>query len=93
MQLEFEKYKLIIELLNEAYSIDKLEGVFNTLEEAEIEVRKCSCCNKLMVEGYVIHGGESYYCSDECLEKNMIRAEFKELYDNGDGDSYYTQWD
>lgn len=93
MQIEFEKYKLIIELLNKAYSNENLNDIFNTLEEAEIEVRKCSSCNKLMVEGYVIENGESYYCDDQCLEKNMSREEFEELYDDGDGDSYYTQWD
>lgn len=93
MQIEFDKYKLIIELLSDAYSRDKLEEIYNTLEEAEIEIRQCSDCNKLMVEGYVIENGESYYCSDKCLENNMSRAEFEELYDVGDGDSYYTQWD
>ena len=33
-----------------------------------------------------------YYCSDECLEKNMTREEFEELYDGGEGDSYWTEW-
>lgn len=93
MQIEFEKYKIIIELFNESYNKEQLNDIFKVLEEAEIEVRKCSNCNKLMVEGYVIDNGESYYCSDECLERNMSREEFEQLYKDGEGDSYFTQWD
>ena len=37
--------------------------------------------------------GEEYYCSDECLHKNITKKEFLELYDKGNGDSYYTEWE
>lgn len=56
-------------------------------------VRKCSQCGKEMNEGYCIHDVEVYYCSDECLEQNMTHEEFLELYANGEGDSYYTEWE
>lgn len=93
MKLEFEKYKFIIELLNEVTEQEKLNDIFNKLEEAEIEIRQCSNCSRLMVEGYVIENGEEYYCCDKCLESNMTREEFEELYKEGEGDSYFTQWD
>jgi hypothetical protein len=46
-----------------------------------------------MNEGYVIGGGSEHYCSDYCLHKHVTHEEFLELYDDGDGDSYYTEWE
>lgn len=46
-----------------------------------------------MVAGYCIEGGSAYYCSDECLHANLTEKEYLELYDNGEGDSYYTEWE
>jgi len=52
----------------------------------------CECGNK-MYEGYCIENGFAYYCNDGCLEKNMTREEYENLYDDGNGDSYWTQWE
>lgn len=57
------------------------------------EYRICWECGKKMYEGYCIEGGLFYYCSDECLEENMTMSEYEELYNDGDGDSYWTEWD
>lgn len=56
-------------------------------------IRKCSECGKEMKEGYCIANGEDYYCSEKCLLKNMTQEEFDKLYDDGDGDSYWTEWE
>ncbi len=56
-------------------------------------MRKCSECNKVMYSGYCINGGEEYYCSDECLRKHYTEEEYLEMYDDGDGDSYWTEWE
>lgn len=94
MKIEFEKYKTIIETFNKVITDEgKLDEIINILEEADINIRQCSSCNKLMVEGYVIENGEEYYCCDKCLESNMTREEFEELYNDGEGDSYFTQWE
>lgn len=53
----------------------------------------CSECHKKMMAGYCIEGGDKYYCSDECLHKRYTEQEYLKLYDNGDGDSYWTEWD
>lgn len=58
----------------------------------EIEPRICNECGKEMWEGYCIDNGLEYYCSEECLHKNISEEEFEELYDNGNGDSYWTEW-
>jgi hypothetical protein len=55
--------------------------------------RSCSHCGKEMSEGYCINGGEEYYCSDDCLHTKMTQEEYLELYDEGNGDSYWTTWE
>lgn len=55
--------------------------------------RICDHCKKEMNEGYCINDGQEYYCSKECLDQHYTEEEFSELYDDGNGDSYYTEWD
>ena len=57
-----------------------------------IHARTCTACGAGMNEGYVIESRE-WYCSDECLHKHVTPEEFLELYDDGDGDSYWTEWE
>ena len=57
------------------------------------EYRTCSECGKQMSAGYVIDGGMEYFCSDECLHKHYTDEEYLEMYDEGNGDSYWTEWD
>ena len=64
------------------------------LVEVDLENKRiCSHCGKEMSEGYCINGGEEYYCSDDCLHEHMTQEEYLELYDDGNGDSYYTEWE
>ena len=65
------------------------EQIENYAEEKDIRV--CSECGRLMDMGYNI-GDAEYYCSDECLTKHMSYDEYLELYDEGNGDSYWTEW-
>lgn len=55
--------------------------------------RICSECGEPMDEGYCIENGMEYYCSDECLHKHYTEKEWLEMYDNGNSDSYWTQWE
>ena len=53
----------------------------------------CDECGTPMNEGYVVFGGEQYYCKDECLHKHYTKEEWEnEMYDD-DGDSYWTEWE
>jgi len=56
-------------------------------------MRICSECRKKMNEGYCIDSGLEYYCSDECLHKHYTEEEYLEMYDEGNGDSYWTEWE
>lgn len=62
-------------------------------EMKEVYKRFCSECNKQMNEGYCINDGLEYYCSDECLHKHYTEEEYLQMYDNGNGDSYWTVWE
>ena len=63
--------------------------------------QQCTECRKGMNEGYVIEGGMEYYCSDECLHKNVTPDEFSEFYigniddddEIGDIQIYWTEWE
>jgi len=56
--------------------------------EVAQEYRRCEACNVFLTEGYVIGGGEEYYCNDH------EPPQFQALYDaDPDGDTYWTQWE
>ncbi len=55
--------------------------------------RKCDECEQGMNEGFVVNGGEEYYCSDKCLHKHYTKKEWKEMYADGETDSYWTAWE
>jgi hypothetical protein len=55
--------------------------------------RKCNECNQRMTEGYCIEGGMAYYCSDKCMHKHYSISAWSNLYNNGEGDSYWTTWE
>ena len=53
--------------------------------------RICDECGKPMIEGYVVDGCDAY-CSDGCLHKHLTDEEFKQLYNDGGGNTYWTTW-
>lgn len=46
-----------------------------------------------MKEGFVIHDGDEYFCSEKCLHTKYTPEEYDEMYDDGEGDSYYTEFE
>ena len=59
--------------------------------------RKCDKCGNGMDDGYVVYGGEEYYCSPECLHQVYTPKQWQEMYDEseeqGGNDNYWTQWE
>lgn len=55
--------------------------------------RQCTQCGSGMNDGYVIGGGGEYYCTDECLHKNVTPEEWEELTEDEDSDCYWTEWE
>ena len=63
------------------------------VDELELEhIRVCSECGKPITEGFCIEDGAEYYCSEDCLHKNLSDEEYENLYDDGRGNSYWTSW-
>jgi hypothetical protein len=85
---ENEEQTSSVSCINKEDLIKESEEWLNDLKEKRI----CSECGREMIEGYCIENGLEYYCSDECLHKNMTQEEYLELYNDGEGDSYYTEW-
>ena len=54
--------------------------------------RLCNICSKPMDEGYCIENGMEYYCSDECLHEVYDDDEWQLMYEDGNGDSYWSEW-
>lgn len=68
-------------------------NIQEAIDELDLEhSRCCSECGKPMYEGFCIENGAEYYCSEECLHKNISEEEYTKLYDDGRGDSYWTSW-
>lgn len=65
----------------------------NKMMHDENNIRRCSHCSKPMSSGYCIENGLEYYCSDECLHKHYTDEEYNSLYNDGNGDSYWTEWE
>lgn len=88
MKLEGEdKRRFMTDFLIRFASTDLLDDEFILPH-----VRFCSHCQRPMDEGYCIDNGLEYYCSDECLSHHITMSEFEALYDDGHGDSYWTDW-
>ena len=46
-----------------------------------------------MSQGFVIEGGNEYYCSEKCLYKTYSPEKYKAMYDDGEGESYWTEFE
>jgi hypothetical protein len=53
----------------------------------------CSVCGADMEQGYCVDAGLAYYCTEECLRKDYTAEQWEEMYDDGNGESYYTTWE
>jgi hypothetical protein len=74
------------------------EVILSKIDELECDnimndhIRICDECGEVMTQGYCINDGDEHYCSDECLHKHYTQDEYLEMYDDGNGDSYWTDW-
>ena len=57
-------------------------------------IRICDKCGKFFTEGVCIEGGVSYFCDKDCMNQSGITdEEFDAMYDDGEGDTYWTEWE
>jgi len=81
-----------IDKYNENYMAQSKIGFRVLLENIDEDIRECHTCGDKMYEGYCIEDGMEYYCSEECLYTKYTKEEYLDMYDNGNGSSYYTNW-
>ena len=80
------------------YSVEELASrkgdkeFWNDLEDKLDCFRMCDACGKPMLDGFIIGGGEAYYCSEECLHTVMTDEEYMELYEELGSDTFWTTW-
>lgn len=89
-------YADVFELLEEHINDDFITLKYNTMGNWYVEdeeKRHCSICGKEMNSGYYNEDEFKYYCSDECLHKDYTEEEYNKLYDNGNGNFYWTEWE
>lgn len=56
-------------------------------------VRQCTACEELMMEGYVVGGGEEYYCKPACLHTQYTQEQWQDMTDeDGEDENYWTDW-
>jgi len=85
-----EKVGMSLRQYMTGYVIDNT-NVEELVDELDLQhSRCCSECGKPMYEGFCIEDGAEYYCSEECLHKHLSEEEYNELYDDGNGNSYWT---
>lgn len=92
MRMFADVFELLEEHINDKFITLKYNPMGAWYIEEE-QTRICSECGEHMQKGYVIENGVEYYCSEECLHKNMTEEEYLELYDDGNGDTYWTEWE
>jgi len=104
---ENDEYECWIEndgqLMTEPVNTDKeydaiIETFCSYIKENGINyARICDKCGNGMNEGYIVGGGDEYYCSAECLHQVYTPKQWQEMYDEseeyGGNDNYWTEWD
>ena len=56
-------------------------------------LRLCANCGAPMADGFHVDFMGCNYCSMGCMLMEVSYKDYLAAYDNGKGDSYYTQWE
>ncbi|WP_277586471.1 hypothetical protein [Psychrobacillus antarcticus] len=59
----------------------------------EDELRLCSELGNIMNEGYYFEYNGTHNYSRNCLEKVVTWEEYLAIYDEGNGDAYWSSWE
>ena len=71
-----ERIRAILESAPELFTDEEVKSI----ADCDNEIRICSVCGDIMMEGYYCEGDGTYYCSDECMEKDGISYREYRLY-------------
>lgn len=82
----------VIDSINSSTNINQ-EGkkhIVYLFSQIDIELRICSICNKLIIEGYGLCNEEYYACDSDCCSQILTDEEFDESYEHYQ--SYWGEW-
>jgi len=89
--LEEEYFKFVASL---RFDIDNMLATeYLNINEVDKDERLCSNCEKPMKEGFYFESDGTHYCGEDCLKKVISWEEYLKIYDNGNGDAYWTNWE
>ena len=67
--------------------------LWDELEDKLDCFRVCDACGEPMLDGFLIGGGEAYFCSEECRRTQMSDEEYMRQYEDEYGyDTFWTTW-
>ena len=83
---------------DECRSDDEWNAVTETFQNYIIAngvkyARKCDKCGNGMNEGYVVEGGQEYYCTPKCLHEVYTPMEWQNRFSDECTENYWTEWD
>lgn len=67
---------IVEEVNNTKLDLIEINEISDLINEICDVTRVCSICHNIIVEGYVLNGGEDYFCSEECLYKEISKEEW-----------------
>lgn len=87
------------ELMTEPVNSDEeydaiIETFCSHIKENSIRyARICDKCGNGMNEGYVVEGGQEYYCTPKCLHEVYTPMEWQNRFSDECTENYWTEWD
>lgn len=87
------------ELMTEPVNSDEeydaiIETFCSYIKENSISyARICDKCGNGMNEGYVVEGGQEYYCTPKCLHEVYTPMEWQNRFSDECTENYWTEWD
>ncbi len=87
------------ELMTEPVNSDEeydaiIETFCSYIKENSIRyARICDKCGNGMNEGYVVEGGQEYYCTPKCLHEVYTPMEWQNRFSDECTENYWTEWD
>lgn len=85
--------KLTLESLIQIALLKYRETLEDQIGEEDLPFRFCTCCGKIMQEGYFIDSMWSYYCTEVCLEQSFTAKEILDFeIGKEDSNNYWTSW-
>ena len=84
---------LTLEAIIQVALLKYREALEEQIGEEELPIRFCTCCGKIMQQGYYVEEGWQYYCTEDCLKQSFTEKEILDFKMGEEGsENYWTSW-